>query len=931
MDEEKILIIANGEDKTGEVEKFVKKDNGKIDIKYYHQDKIYHYGSNNIRIRERAIGLDLKKWDVYYKNQVLFNIQKAIRFEEVVKIIYKSGESEVFRYNDLSFKPNSIENLNKNVIEYFREIAKYVKNGKLEEENEQQETEKQESFLKREYEKLNYINQESILNYYINKMPLTKFTEKTNLMIYPFRFNLSQKKAMENVFKNNISIIQGPPGTGKTQTILNIIANLAIMQNKTVAVVSNNNEAVKNVKDKLKKGGYDFIVADLGRKSKREKFFENLPQPNVTGFYLGKDEKELWNRIQELNHILDDLLEKNNQKAILEKEIENFKLEQRHFEKYYKKQNIDEIQNLSFYHKTDDRILEFLLDSQLWYEGKIKVKWLHKIKLLFKYGMINLKRLDKHLIEIILNLQREFYEMKIEKLEKEYEGIKNNLKVYNFEELQKEHQNISERIFQNKLYTKYNKKTNKFTLKNYKKNMEVFLQAFPIVLSTTYSLRNCVSNNFMFDYVIIDEASQVDLLAGSLALSCAKNAIIVGDEKQLPQIVDKTIKEKITNTEVDICHDYFENSILSAILGTYGESIPQETLKEHYRCHPKIIEFCNRRYYNNELIAFSTREHLKIEKPLILYYTVEGNHMRKITRGNKKGTFNERELEVIKDEVLQDNRINRYSNDEVGITTPYRMQANHIQKATKADIESDTIHKFQGREKKLMILSTVLDSSRMGKRGIAFVDDPCMINVAVSRAMEQFVLVTDKRLFNEEGKDIKALLKYIKYHELDSEIIDSQIVSVFDLLYKEYSKKLDKLNSNLIGRSKFKSENIMDTILSNEFKKGEYKDYEYEREIVIRNLFKSLDNLSTKEKKYVNNGARIDFVIYNKMDRKPQLLIEVDGFEYHKNNPEQLEKDKMKDSIARKNGMDIVRFETGGEAYDEDKIISLIRERIERE
>lgn len=72
-------------------------------------------------------------------------------------------------------------------------------------------------------------------------------------MIYPFRFNLSQKKAMENIYKSNISVIQGPPGTGKTQTILNIIVNLAIMQNKTVAVVSNNNEAVKNVKDKLKK------------------------------------------------------------------------------------------------------------------------------------------------------------------------------------------------------------------------------------------------------------------------------------------------------------------------------------------------------------------------------------------------------------------------------------------------------------------------------------------------------------------------------------------------------------------------------------------------------------------------------------------------------------------------------------------------------
>lgn len=113
---------------------------------------------------------------------------------------------------------------------------------------------------------------------------------------------------------------------------------------------------------------------------------------------------------------------------------------------------------------------------------------------------------------------------------------------------------------------------------------------------------------------------------------------------------------------------------------------------------------------------------------------------------------------------------------------------------------------------------------------------------------------------------------------------------VFDLLYVGYSKKLEKLNRNLIYHFRFKSENIMDTILNNELKKEEYKDYKYEREIIMKNMFKSLDDLSEEEKKYVNNGARIDFVIYDNMDNKPKLFIEVDGFEYHKNNAEQLKK-----------------------------------------
>lgn len=63
---------------------------------------------------------------------------------------------------------------------------------------------------------------------------------------------------------SRISIIGGPPGIGKTQTILNILANTAIMRNKSVAVVSGNNAAVQNVKDKLHKEGDGFFGASLG-------------------------------------------------------------------------------------------------------------------------------------------------------------------------------------------------------------------------------------------------------------------------------------------------------------------------------------------------------------------------------------------------------------------------------------------------------------------------------------------------------------------------------------------------------------------------------------------------------------------------------------------------------------------------------------------
>ena len=51
-------------------------------------------------------------------------------------------------------------------------------------------------------------------------------------------------------------------------------------------------------------------------------------------------------------------------------------------------------------------------------------------------------------------------------------------------------------------------------------------------------------NDVIYDYVIVDEASQVDLATGVLAMSCAKN-IVVRDLKQLPNVINDETKADI--------------------------------------------------------------------------------------------------------------------------------------------------------------------------------------------------------------------------------------------------------------------------------------------------------------------------------------------------------------------------------------------------
>lgn len=347
-------------------------------------------------------------------------------------------------------------------------------------------------------------------------------------------------------------------------------------------------------------------------------------------------------------------------------------------------------------------------------------------------------------------------------------------------------------------------------------------------------------------------------------------------------------------------------------------------LREHYRCHPQIIEFCNKKYYNGELIVFTHAN--ETDNPLLIYGTVEGNHMR----DGRKGKFNQRELDIIEKEILKGMVAEAsVGHTEVGVVTPYRHQADKASKKFDVMVESDTIHKYQGREKSTMIMSTVLDQTRSGKMGMKFVNDPCKINVAVSRAQNQFILVTDRRAFRKYGNEISDLMRYMEYSTLDPNVVESEIISIFDLLYRDYSNKLRDFREK-VGQyqsSRHKSENIMHALLDTILKDSRYKDFRLANQVLLMNLFPNLNILEEEERRFVLYRASVDFVIYYKFDNSPVLAIEVDGFAFHENNPKQLERDKKKEKIFEKYGVALHRFPTTG-SEEEAKLKALLDKHI---
>lgn len=403
----------------------------------------------------------------------------------------------------------------------------------------------------------------------------------------------------------------------------------------------------------------------------------------------------------------------------------------------------------------------------------------------------------------------------------------------------------------------------------------------------------------------------MELVPGIIALNAAKNVVIVGDLKQLPHIPNEklTIKEydKLSKKyNVGNEYDYYHNSLLASFDSIFDNNI-KVMLQEHYRCNNYIIEFCNRKYYEGKLICLSNKMN---KTPLVLLKTVPGNHMRFGKNAVNKIT-NIRELDSLMNEkFMQEIGINNLENKTFGFMSPFRGQVNASKEILYSDFQKDTVHKFQGRESDIILFSSVLDEKGASDKLLGFVDEPHLVNVAVSRAVEKFVLVSNVDVFVKANKELGDLIRYMQYYQDNSIICESKVRSIFDLLYSNYSDKLKEMQkSKKWEKSRYNSENLLYALLDDLL---DFSKYKYVIEVRLGSLFKNEEDFTMEELNYINNNARVDVMIYNNFDKQPVLGIEVDGYQFHDNNPKQWRKDELKNKIFEKMEVPLLRLKTVG-------------------
>lgn len=898
-----ILVKQGGEmiDKTSSIESIIRNGNKYI-ISYSNSQKEYGYNTDNILYCQRPRRIDLTGLVVRIKGASPAKWDAAIAFDSYVRLFH-GPNTRLEKLADIELLDDLTQGEEtKHIISYYFELARLVEeaNPKL-------------GYLSKYYkEKLGHLQPESVASKFVTAGDL-KGSKFSNMPLFPFGVNPSQRQAVINALENQVSLIQGPPGTGKTQTILNIITNL-VVQGKSVAVVAGNNSAVANVYEKLQKEGVGFIAASLGNSALQKEFFDSDNRlPELSKWRLSNEEKiarEL--ELKDVSSDITQLLEDNNRLALVKESYSRLQIEREYFNKHFDILPID-MKRSSFFHKWNaPHLLNFMADFK--HQSQYgKLSFLTKFKWLYRYGIYKFSDFKSLSNDVFKGVISEYYETKSSDLAGEIEFLESVLAQNDFDSMLEKLTESSLIIFKNFIADKYRSQRNvEFTKGSYKQNFDAFLRRFPVVLSTTDSIINNKGQAELFDYLIVDEASQVNLLTGFLTMSCAKNIIVVGDLQQIPHIPDRSIDNSVDDKfHISAGYSYFEESLLSSLVQLFP-SVSSTLLKEHYRCHPRIIDFCNQKYYNGQLIVMTKGK----EDPFKIIKTGSGNHARTPLEGS--GYVNVRELDVIKNEILGE-ELERSTANNVGIISPYRAQANEaLKRIAENELVADTVHKFQGREKECIIFSTAANNLT------EYMDNPNLLNVAVSRAQNRFVMVTSPKVLKKQGSNIGDLLRHIEYQTLDPCILESKTISIFDCLYQEYSAALEIFRSKVSNKSDYLSENLMITLIDEILEQKIYNSFSYQCDYPLHLLVNDFSMFDQEQRKFASNPhSHIDFLFYNKLDMQPVLAIEVDGYRNHVLDEKQRTRDKQKNSILEKLSIPLLRLSTT-ESSEKERVISAL-------
>lgn len=670
-------------------------------------------------------------------------------------------------------------------------------------------------------------------------------TKQYPLALLNRRINLDQLLAIHHGLKYPLSYIQGPPGTGKTNTILNTIAT-AFFNEKTVLFTSYNNHPIDSVFEQLRDIRYrgNPIPLPVIRLGNTEKVEEALDE--IKRLYLQTKEMKVYARTLERNR--DDKIERTARLSELLKRYE-------------------EILDLRERKEAIERLLQ--AEQNLTFRVELQSRQLSQIeKRISEIGEVR----EEDAMPLIDDDEEEFrkylYYISAKYIQRLGEPKNQDLLDIVLMEGSRKLQ-----------VTEFNRYLSQ------EENMKKFLRIFPVVITTCISAHRLGAPKPYFDMVIMDEASQCNCAVSLVPIIRGKNLMLVGDPQQLSPVIvldpknNQALKKRY---KISREYDYMENSIYKTYLAC--DSVSDEILLSyHYRCHEKIIEFNNKKYYNGKL---KIRSSVQEDTPLV-YLDLEEDPAA------GKNTAPAEAAKII--EFVQENR-----DKKIGIITPFTNQRDCINQKLREngieDIQCGTVHAFQGDEKDIILFSLAVTDQTFAKTYGWLKNNKELINVATSRAKEKLILLSSSRNLSRlhthgEDDDIFELAEYIQTKGTSQ--VTPKTAETRALGIKPYSAETETAFLETLNHA-----------LSNILVTG--KRYTVQREVAIPQVLGG----NRQECELFHTG-RFDFVVYERQGagkELPVLAIDLDGKE-HLEDEEIRERERQKNQICRNYNFERIRVD----------------------
>lgn len=631
--------------------------------------------------------------------------------------------------------------------------------------------------------------------------------------------SLRQDEAVHAAMENRFTVVTGPPGTGKSQVIVNVLA-AAIAKGQTVLLASNNNKAVDVVVDRVREVSERAILVRTGKTEVRNEvpaYIHTLLQEKP----LPSDLNASWERWQEAARKVRPIHQSLGEQRRIQKEVNSLELKWKEkmkrlpsqidlsvdvgaleeavcetttaldafgnwlglFRRWRRHQHRLESARSAMEHlrsllPLDRRQVESCLDSVTErptrsFAPRQEFRTIENMVSDIQAAQIDQRQIRKTKLQLE-NLPHKYeLEDKLQELVPEHTEASMSLLDAHWEEIRENKTSrhaVSE--YCNQLDKRVRELPDKRGALQVAKLVKSALPMLPLWAVTNLSVRyNLPLEEGLFDLVVIDEASQCNIPSALPLLVRGKRALIIGDACQLSHIVnlqgnrEARIAERWGLTEEKLAEFSFKDRSLFNLAASRVKAEPI-FLDMHFRSPPAIIDFANKHFYENRMV------YCKIDRPPEGTRTINWINVEGICERGSGGQswINRKEAEAVAGHVAKILTACHEGDKTLGIVSPFRPQTKLIENLLRDNHQINlqdqplllvgTSHAFQGDESDIIVFSPVV-SSEMDDFPIRFAADSNLVNVAITRAKCQLVIIGNQEACLARSNTLRDLAEYV--------------------------------------------------------------------------------------------------------------------------------------------------------------------------